>query len=1033
MIPFKLLRGITVIFLLIVLPLVTVAQTHLLKGLVKDVQGNPVQGASVGVKSTGKNIGTTTIADGSFSLQLLGANGSIEISMVGYKSKTVEVKGETDIVVTLQESPSQLGEVVMVGYGTQKKSNLTGAVASIGNKDFKNQPLSNLASSIQGKLSGINVTSPSGTPGAGLLVSIRGAQNPLYVVDGIPMLSESNSSLSTSFNTTGEEVGQGQNLSSISDINPDDIESIEILKDPSSAAIYGARASNGVVLVTTKKGKAGKTQTGFNMYTGFQQVARKIKFMNSTQFVSMIEEARANDLKLYNADNTAFGADFDPTVLTDPLTYSAGSGSVNTVWLDQIFRTAPISNYEISLKGGNEKTKFYLSAGYFDQQGIVIQNYFKRMNARFNLDHNINDKFTVGVNLSISKSNNRRSFNDDTYSGIVTNAIGASPLMPVYDANGNYAKFEDYQASWLSDNPVKSAHEIQGFSDGYRFMGTAFGEYKITSNLKFKTSFSADYTALTDKLFLSPITTDGGPIGGRATKANYSSTTWLNENIFNYQKSFGKNSIGVLAGFTQQGTTSDRIATAGQGFPPGSSLSDVSTAAIITRIPVAPGGNNRLHSYLARVTYDYDGKYLLSAVLRSDGSSRFQQGKQYGYFPSISAGWNVNREKFMEDSKVLTALKIRASYGFTGDQEIGDYQNKPLWQPVVYNGQSGLKPKLIVDPNLTWQKNRGANAGIDFEFLGGLISGSADYFVNTRTDLLNYVPIAGTTGFATLLTNGGSVQDKGWEFNVTSRNINNKDFRWTTNFNITYQKNTLLKTPVNNQLLSAFNDLSPTHILQTGKAVGSFWGIKYNGVDPQTGDPVFEDLNKDGVIDDNDAQVLGHARPHFFGGFNNSIKYKNLELMIATQFSIGNKVYNLIRPVYENLGYSNDGGLTQVYANNSINSLKRWQKPGDVTDVPRYSFVNKNYIENSGMFLENASFFRIRTVNLTYTFNKKMIKFVNSLQVYAQVQNLLVFTGYKGFDPEVSSNGGNQDRTAGVDYAAYPPARTFTLGFNLSF
>ncbi|WP_301922678.1 TonB-dependent receptor [Ferruginibacter sp.] len=1030
MISSRLLHGALAIFLFVAWPLFSLAQNHSLKGVVKDQLSNPVQGASVSIKGSDKSMGTTTLEDGSFNLQLPAAVGSIEVTIVGYKNKMVAVKEGSSIVVQLQESTSQLAEVVMIGYGTQKKSNLTGAVASISNKDFKNQPLSNLANSIQGKLSGINVTSPSGTPGAGLLVSIRGAQNPLYVVDGIPMLSESNSSLSTSFNTTGEEVGQGQNISSISDINPDDIESIEILKDPSSAAIYGARASNGVVLVTTKKGKAGKTQTGFNMYTGIQQVAKKIKFMNSTQFVDMVQEARANDLKIYNADNTAFGPDFDPTVLTDPLAYSAGT--TNTVWLDQIFRTAPINNYELNLKGGNEKTKFYIGAGYFDQQGIVIENYFKRMNARINIDHSINDKFSVGVNLSMSKSLNHRSFNDDTYSGIVTNAIGASPLMPVYDPNGNYAKFEDYQASWLSDNPVKSAHEIKGFTDGYRFTGTAFGEYKINKNFKFRTSWSTDYAALTDKLFLSPITTDGAPIGGRATKANFNSTTWLNENIFNYQKSIGKHSIGALAGFTQQGTTSDRNATAGQGFPLGSSLSDVSVAAIITRIPVTPGGNNRLHSYLARLTYDYDGKYLLSAVLRTDGSSRFPRGKQYGYFPSVSAGWNLNKERFMEDSKVLTALKVRASYGFTGDQEIGDYQNKPLWQPAVYNGQSGLKPKLIVDPNLTWQKNKGANVGIDYEFFGGLISGSADYFINTRTDLLNYVPIAGTTGFATLLINGGSVQDKGWEFNVTSRNINSNNFRWTTNFNITYQKNTLLKTPVDNQQLSAFNDLSPTHILKVGQPVGSFWGIKYKGVNPQTGSPMYEDLNKDGVIDANDAQVLGHARPDYFGGLSNSFKYKNLELMVATQFSIGNKVYNLIRPVWENLGYSNNGGLTQVYANNSVNSLKRWQKPGDVTDVPRYSFVNKNYIENSSMFVENGSFFRIRTVNLTYTFNKKM-KMFNNLQVYAEVQNLYVFTKYKGFDPEVSSNGGNQDRTAGVDYAAYPPARTFTLGVNLSF
>lgn len=892
-----------IIILLIFIPFYSFSQAQILKGIVKDMQGNLIQGASIKIQSKNNYNGTSTLADGSFSLQLPNSNAKIEITIVGYKDKVIELKGESTITITMQEVTSQLSDVVVVGYGTQKKSNLTGAVASIGNKDFKNQPLSNLANSIQGKLSGINVTSPSGTPGAGLLVSIRGAQNPLYVVDGIPMLSESNSALSTSFNTSGEEVGQGQNLSSISDINPDDIESIEILKDPSSAAIYGARASNGVVLVTTKKGKSGKTQMDFNTYTGYQQVAKKIKFMNAAQFVGMAEEARANDLKLYNADNNVFGQGFDASVLTSPLQYKAGT--TNTVWLDQIFRTAPINNYVLNLKGGNDKTRFYMSASYFDQQGIVIENYFKRMNARINVEHSINDKFTIGTNLAMTKSNNRRSFNDDTYSGIVTNAIGASPLMPVYDAKGNYSKFEDYQVSWLSDNPVKSAHEIRGFSDSYRFMGSVFGEYKISAALKFKTSFSADYSAMTDKLFISPITTDGGPIGGRATKANFSSIVWLNENILNYQKTVGKHSFGALAGFTQQGTTSDRIATAGQGFPLGSSLTDVSVAAVITRTPVLPGGNNRLHSYLARLTYDFDGKYLFSAVLRSDGSSRFQQGKQFGYFPSISAGWNLHKENFMADAKVLTALKIRASYGFTGDQEIGDYQNKPLWQPSVYDGQSGLSPKLIVDPNLTWQKNKGFNAGIDYELMGGVISGSADYFVNTRTDLLNYVPVAGTTGFATLLTNGGSVEDKGWEFNVTSRNISTGNFKWTTNFNITYQKNTLLKTPVNNQLLSAFNDLSPTHILQVGQPIGSFWGIKYLGVNKQTGDPMYQDNNKDGLINSNDAQLLGHARPDYFGGITNSFKYKNLELMVATQFSMGNKVYNLIRPVWENLGYSN--------------------------------------------------------------------------------------------------------------------------------
>lgn len=1014
----------------VLFPALLQAQAVQLKGTVKDADGKPVSGASIVVK--GANKGASTTEDGSFTIALPSGKATLEISSVGFKSQTITINGQSSIDITLQESKSQLNDVVVIGYGTQKKSNLTGAVSSISNKDFKDQPVTNLASSIQGKVPGINVTSPSGTPGAGLLVSIRGAQNPLYVVDGIPMLSESNSSLSTSFNTNGEEVGKGQNLSSIADINPDDIESIEVLKDASSAAIYGARAANGVVLITTKKGKSGKTQIGFNGYMGLQKVAKKIDFLNSDQFVAMVEEARANDLAKYNADNTVFGPDFDPSVLTDPLNYSAGSGAVNTVWLDEVMRTAPINNHELNLRGGTEKTRFYLSGGYFDQQGIVIENFFKRMNARLNLDHTVNDRLLIGTNLSISKTRNRRSFNDNTYTGIITNAIGASPLMPVYDEDGNYAKFEDYQANWLSDNPVKSAKEIQGYTSSYRFLGSVFAEYKITQDLKFKTTFNTDYTSVEDQLYLSALTTDAEAVGGKAFVGNFRNVTWLNENTLNYQKSFGNHNLGVLAGFSQQESKIDRSSISAQGFPSGSGLTNISSAALITG--AAQNGTSwRLHSYLGRVNYDYDGKYLASLAFRADGSSRFAKGNRYGFFPSASFGWNIDREAFMADAKILTALKLRASYGYTGDQEIGDFQNISFWQPGRYDGQSGLRPRNIADPNLTWQKNKSFNIGVDYEFLGGVLGGSIEYFVANRTDLLSNIPIAGTTGFATLTTNGGEVQDKGWEFSVNSKNIWTKKFRWTTSFNISYQKNTIKKLPVDGELLSAYNDIAPTHIMKTGESVGTFWGVKYLGVNPDNGDALFDDINKDGVIDFNDAQIIGKARPDFYGGLTNNFRYGNFDFLLACQFSMGNDVYNLIRPVYENLGYSNDGGLDQVFANNGTSVLKRWRNPGDKTGVPRFAFVEKNYFENSSMFVENASFFRIRTVNLGYTFNKQKIHFINSLRLYAQVQNLFVLTNYSGFDPEVSSTGGNNDRAAGVDYAAYPQPRVFTFGLNLNF
>ncbi|MFM8347332.1 MAG: TonB-dependent receptor plug domain-containing protein, partial [Bacteroidota bacterium] len=339
---------------------------------------------------------------------------------------------------------------------------------------------------------GVNITNASGTPGAGLLVSIRGASNPLYVVDGVPMLSESNSSIATSFDTEGNVVGSGQNISSIADINPNDIESVEVLKDASAAAIYGARAANGVILITTKRGKAGKTKMNFSHYTGIQQPARKIQFLNSNEFIDLIEEARANDLALYNNDNTIFGEDFDPSVLTDDLNYSADGQ--NTVWLDEILKNAAVRNYEVSASGGDNKTKFYAGGSYFDQDGIVINSSFKRLSTRVNIDHQATDRFSLGVNFSASHSRNRRSFNDNTYTGIITNALGASPLMPVRDEDGNYADYTLYNVNWLSDNPVLSANEIRAFTTSNRLIGSVFGELKLSDNLKFRSSWSTDFS-----------------------------------------------------------------------------------------------------------------------------------------------------------------------------------------------------------------------------------------------------------------------------------------------------------------------------------------------------------------------------------------------------------------------------------------------------------------------------------------------------------------------------------------------------------
>ena len=1007
--------------------LFTWAQTGkvVVSGRVTEADGSALPGVSIVEKGTTN--GTSTDGNGSYSLSV-SSDAVLVFSFIGFKNFETSVGNRTTIDVVLETDAKLLEDVVVVGYGTQKKSQITGAIASVDNKEFKDQPVTNLASSIQGRVSGLNVTTPSGTPGAGLLINIRGNNSPLYVVDGIPMISQSNSSLSTSFDTEGNVVGNGQNLSSISDINPNDIESIEILKDASAASIYGARAANGVILITTKRGKSGKPSINFNSYFGVQTVARPIEFMGSKEFVGLVNEARQNDLDKYNDDPSYFGDDFDPSILTDPLDNFDLTG-VSTNWLDEVTRVAPISNHEISLGGGTDKTKYFTSLSYFKQQGILIENFYDRINYRLNLDQKVNDKLSVGTSAFLAYSRNRRSFNDNTYTGIITNIIGASPLMPVYDENGNYTNYEEYQANWLSDNPVKSAKEIYALTATTRILGTAYAEYEFIPQLKFRSSVSADLTFTTDEQFKSPITADAEAVGGEAYQANYNNITWLNENILSYTKDMGQNSLTVMGGFTLQKAVTDRSSITGQGFPSGG-LRRISSAANIVR---AQGQQTlwSLMSFLTRINYSIKDKYLLTATVRSDGSSRFSANNRFGYFPSASVAWRLSQESFLQGVEAISDLKLRVSYGLTGDQEIGDFQNISFYTPTRYYGNAGVKLRNIADPSLTWQENKMLNIGLDYDLLAGRISGSLEFFQSSKSKLLSQDPIPGTTGFPTITRNSGEIQNTGFELSLNARVMDKNDFQWNVGFNITTIKNEIKSLTNDGILLSGYSDLAPTHIMKVGQPVSSFWGVKYLGVDPETGDPMYKDLDEDGDIDGDDAMIIGKAFPDFFGGLTNTFKYKKWDMSVFMRYSFGNDVYNLIRPVYESLGYGNDGGLSSVYANNATTVRDRWKQPGDKAEYPRASFINANFYEGSSQFVENGSFLRIQNVNLGYTITPP--KFFSSIRAYVEVQNLYVFSKYKGFDPEVSSTGGGAEFTAGIDYGAYPQARTFLVGINLNF
>ena len=1011
------------------------AQT-VITGVVRDADSKEtLVGANVRLKSD-PTVGTSSDIDGSFTLSVTPVSDVLIISFVGYTDREVSFSGSTTLDIELTNE-RELDEVIVVGYGTQKKSDITGSISSTRNEDFRDQPISNVAGSIQGKVSGIDIRNASGTPGAGLLVSVRGQFNPLYVVDGIPMISESNSSISTSFDLQGNSVGAGQNISSIADINPDDIESIEILKDASAASIYGARAANGVILITTKRGKAGKTKFNLNYYTGIQQVSRPLDFLSSEELVDLIEEARQNDYNAWLADPTIFGEDYDPALSTNPLPDSWYTG-VETNWMDEIFRTAPINNVEFSASGGNEKTKFYISNAYFDQQGIVIESYYKRFNSRINLDHQVSDKLKFGENISLTVSNNRRSLNDNVYTGTVTNAIGSSPLMPVYEEDGSYANFEDYQSSWLSDNPVLSTIEIIPFTKTTRMLASVFAEYAIRPNLRFRSTWSADVTGLTDDIYFSPLTTDAEAVGGKATNSVFNQKVWLGENILTYDTQIGAgNFFTLMGGFNLQQSMGDFVSISGQGFPIGSGLQDVSSAAIVTGGESFSSGY-ALVSFLGRANYAIQSKYLFSLSARVDGSSRFSPNNRYGFFPAGSIGWHISDEAFWPSNFLISSLKIRTSYGITGDQEIGDFQYISFWSPVNYNGQSGLGPRNLADADLRWQANKMFNVGIDYALWKGRVNGSIEFYQGNKTDLLSDDVISGITGFSSVTRNFGNIQTTGFEFSGQGYIVDKKDFDWTLGINVSWIHSEIIDLSTDSILLSAYTDLTATHILVEGQPYGAFWGVPYEGVDPETGDPIYTDTNGDGEIDDSDAQIIGKSIPDWFGGWNTRVRYKHWDAQIAATFTWGNDVYNMIRSTYQTGGWSDYGwdeeyNLYQVYANNTHVIDDRWQQPGDETDIPRASLFNYNFYQNSGQAIEDGSHMRIREISVGYTIKPADTRYFESLRLYLQVQNAFVFTNYTGFDPEVSSTGGDNPQTAGVDYAAYPQARTFMFGFNFGF
>lgn len=1019
------------------------AQNKKIAGRVTSVDdGLPLPGVSV--KAAGSKTGVQTDSDGSYTLSLSSGQTTVVFTFVGYLPQSVIVGNGTNYPVKLVSNQQQLNDVVVIGYGSESKRTSTGAISRVKAADIQDRPVTGLDQALQGLVAGVQVTSASGTPGGAVSIRVRGVSTlsansqPLYVIDGTPIITGSNS-----------QLGFGNaSTNALNDINPNDIESIEVLKDAAAAAIYGSRASNGVIIVTTKRGKSGKTNIDLDYYTGFQKATKTIDALTGPQYVQLLQDAVTNRYPTLTIGNTTY-----PT-LAALLTTGLGRGNLannpstytTTDWQDQVFHSAPISSYNLSINGGNEKTRFNITSGYFDQDGILRGSDYSRFNFRLNLDHNVTDKFKVGTNTSYNRSTSNRINNDNNIYGVLSSAILLSPTVPVYNADGTYG--HDVYSS--VENPVAAYTEPFNLTTGGRLLSSIYGEYKILPFLTFKTNFAADYQIFHERRFLpSTLNAAASPTNGSGAETYYSDLNLLNENTLTFNKTFGEHAITFLAGESWQKDNYESLYAAGTNFP-GNEIQRLSAAAIKTDA-TSTGSSSTLVSFFGRASYNYKKRYIFSATLRTDGSSRFADGHRYGYFPAVSGAWVISDESFMQNVKWLSTLKLRSSWGSTGNNGIPDFAGRTLVAGGAnYNQVAGLAPSQLGDPLLTWEKTNSTDVALDLGLLKDRITLSADLYYKKTSNLLSNLPLPGSSGYTSYRTNIGSMENKGLELDLQTVNLKSRDFSWTTSLNIAFNTNKILSLANNNAPYTAgFGSY-----VQVGEAVGSFRGYKVAGIFQNQaeidalntaaktktgsatalyqvsatapGDIKFQDLNGDGVITSADQQILGSAQPKFVGGFNNSFRYKMFDLSMLWQFSYGNKVLDYTRVYGE--------GMNTIYGQFAT-VLDRWTPTNTATDVPRAVYGDPNSNGRvSDRFVENGSYLRLKNLNIGFSLPADMAAklHVRKLRIFAAAQNLATITKYKGFDPEVSTFN-NDPLTAGTDFLTAPQAKTFTFGVNVGF
>lgn len=977
-------------------------------------KGQPLPGVTIAVK--GIKGGTVTDATGHFTIKA-SPNDMLIFSMIGFVKQEVPVGGKTNLSIELIEDSKSLNEVVVVGYGTQTRKDLTSSVASVKGEEIARVPVTNLDAALQGKVAGVQVVQNSGAPGDETYIRIRGngslfgENRPLYVIDGVPM-----NNIPAGVSPLG---GDGQRITATNDINPNDVESIEVLKDAAATAIYGSRAAAGVILITTKKGKAGRARFNFNAYTGVATVKKRLSLLNADQYVDLITEERAN-----------------ANLPVDPAIVKTGT---NTNWQDAIFRNAPISEYNLSISGGDKNITHYLSLGYLDQTGTIVgRQHFKRFNGRINLEYKATDDLKIGISMNGMHSLNNRIDNSFSGQSVLANALIYNPNYPIYNADGSYY----YDVNRRATNPVMLANNLRFVSIVDRYVGNIFGEYTILPNLKFRTSFGMDNQGIQDDRYQSTQINNQSAATGAADF--FTQLLWLNENTLTYTANLPKgHSLSGVIGESTQVTSIRRIGAAGN-----TNATDLIEAITgFTNRTEASDYRSKsgLLSYFGRINYNYRDRYLVQVAGRIDGSSRFGTNQKYGFFPTVSGGWRISNESFMKNQTFIDDLKLRASIGVSGSQEgLGnDFPSLATYATGVnYGTEPGIAASTLSNKDLSWEATTQTNIGLDLSLFNSRVNITVDAYLKQTNRLIFKLDLPYTSGFAR--TNGaniGKLQNKGIDINVSTDNIRGK-FAWSTNYNMSFNRNKITDLPqlvvgdpsssdFTESLPGLYGTTLPTSIYRVGEPVGSFFGYKSLGVNPATGNMIYQDTNGDGKINAADRVIIGNALPKFTGGFTNTFSYKGFDLSIFLYFSYGNQVYNQTRAILERMAGYNNGNTT---------TLNRWTPANTVTNVPKAVFndpVVTNSLTNGEMssrWVENGSFIRLKNITLNYNIPASVLKRlrIQSAKVFLSGQNLALWTKYSGYDPE-AQNQSVKNSQLGIDYAVQPQPRTISAGINVSF